>query len=117
MKTTFSADERFRYFEKLVALFPGAELKGATIPYTSVNGNMYSYLSKDGFLALRLPEKTRIDFLEKYKANLVISYGIVQKEYVHVPDTLIKKTSELKPYFAASLRYAEGLKPKPGKKK
>jgi hypothetical protein len=45
------------------------------------------------------------------------AYGIVQKEYVAVPDTLLKKTAELKPWFEISYRYASGLKVKPSKKK
>lgn len=116
MKKSITADERSALFEKLVSSYPGVEVKGATIPYTSVNGNMYSYVSKDGFVALRLPEKIREDFLNKYKTTPVTSYGVVQKEYVTVTDALLQKTAELKPYFAASVEYASGLKPKPTKK-
>src|SRR5580698_3380003 len=93
-------DEKELLYNQLVATHPEAERKGDTIPYTSLNGNMYSYLSKDGFVALRLAEDARKKFLEKYKTTLVTAYGIVQKEYVTVPDSLLKKTSELKPYFA-----------------
>lgn len=35
-------------YEKLVATNPGIERKGATVPYTSINGHMFSYLSKGG---------------------------------------------------------------------
>src|SRR5579859_6519824 len=104
-------------YEKLVATQPGVERKGATVPYTAVNGNMLSYLSKAGVLALRLPEEMREAFLKKYKARLCVQYGIVQKEYVEVPDALLAKTAELKPFFAASFAYAKGLKPKPSAKK
>jgi hypothetical protein len=51
---------------------------------------MYSYFTKDGFLALRLPEDVREAFFKKYKTTLVTTYGIVQKEYMVVPDTLEK---------------------------
>ena len=109
--------DKLALYEKLVATLPTVERKGATVPYTSVNGNMFSYLSKAGVLALRLPEDKREAFLKKYKAKLCTQYGIVQKEYVEVPDALLKKTAELKPYFAASLAYAQGLKAKPPAKK
>jgi hypothetical protein len=69
---------------------------------------------------LRLPEEERIKFIEKYKTKLVEQYGIIQKEYVAVPDSLLKKTSELKRYFDISYKYVSSLKPKPttkGKKK
>jgi hypothetical protein len=109
--------DKVELYEKLVATLPGVERKGATMPYTSLNGNMFSYLSKDGKLELRLPEDARNAFLKKYKAKLCEQYGIVQKEYVEVPDALLKKTSELKPYFALSFSYVGSLKPKPTTKK
>src|SRR3569833_1308267 len=116
MTQRVSADERENLFKQLVSTCPGAVLKGTNVPYTSVNGNMYSYLSKDGFLALRLPEKLREEFLKKYKTTLVTAYGIVQKEYVVVPDTVLQK-KEIESYFAASFAYTRGLKAKPSKKK
>jgi TfoX/Sxy family transcriptional regulator of competence genes len=109
--------EKTALYNKLVATLPAAERKGDTVPYTSLNGNMYSYLSKDGFLALRLGKDDREAFLEKYNTTLVYAYGIIQKEYVTVPDSLLMKTDELKSYFELSYRYASTLKPKPKKKK
>jgi hypothetical protein len=113
MSKEISMEEKVELYNKLVASHTKAVRKGATIPYTSLNGNMYSYLSKDGFVALRLPENERAPFLKKYKTTLALSYGIVQKEYVTVPDTLLKKTSELKPWFDLSYEYVNSLKPKP----
>lgn len=109
--------DKVELYEKLVATLPGVERKGATLPYTSLNGNMFSYLSKTGKLELRLPEEARDAFIKKYKAKLCEQYGIVQKEYVEVPDALLKKTAELTPYFALSFSYVGSLKPKPTTKK
>ncbi|MBS1913871.1 MAG: hypothetical protein JST22_17920 [Bacteroidetes bacterium] len=109
--------EKLALYEKLVATIPDVERKGATVPYTSVNGNMFSYLSKDGVLALRLPAEARDAFIEKYNTRLCEQYGIVQKEYVEVPDALLKKTAELKKYFAQSYAYVSALKPKPTTRK
>jgi hypothetical protein len=104
-------------YEKLVATNPSIELKGATVPYTSVNGNMFSYMSKEGKLELRLPDGTREAFLKKYKAKLCEAYGKVQPEYVEVPDALLASTRELKKFFDASYAYAGSLKPKATAKK
>ena len=112
-----TTEERVELYNKLVAMLPDVERKGATIPYTSKNGNMFSYVSKDGFVALRLGVAAREAFLKKYKTTLVTAYGIVQKEYVTVPDTLLKKTNELKEYFDLSYEYVSSLKPKPTTKK
>jgi hypothetical protein len=108
--------EKLTLLEKLVEAVPGIEKKGDTIPYTSLNGHMFSYLSKDGTYALRLPEKEREPFLKKYKTKLMEAYGIVQKEYVTVPEKLFKNTKELKPYFKMSFDYVSSLKPKRTKK-
>jgi hypothetical protein len=100
-------------YEKLVATSPKIERKGASVPYTSLNGHMFSYLAADGSMALRLSETDRESFTKKYKAPLAAFYGVVQKEYVVVPDALLKKTAELKKYFDLSYGYVNSLKPKP----
>ena len=104
---------RGELYDAMVSSHPEGVRKGDTVPYTSINGNMYSFLSKDGFVGLRLPEEERVKFLDKYKTTLAKQYGIVQKEYVNVPDSLLLKSVELAPYFAMSHRYAGSLKPKP----
>jgi len=37
-------------YEKLIATDPSIERKGATIPYTSANGKMFTFLSPTGEL-------------------------------------------------------------------
>jgi hypothetical protein len=104
--------DNLHFYKKLVKTNPKIELKGATVPYTSCNGHMFSYLEKDGSLGLRLPTEVRENFLKKYKTPLFVSYGIVKKEYVLVPDKLFKNTKKLKPYFDISFEYVKSLKPK-----
>jgi hypothetical protein len=109
--------DKLALYEKLVATNPKVELQGATVPYTSLNGHMFSYLSKEGKLELRLPAAEREAFLKKYKAKLCEAYGRVQDEYVEVPDALLSSTKELKKFFDSSYEYAASLKPKPTSKK
>ena len=56
-------------------------------------------------------------FSKKYKTTLFEAYGSVMKEYVVVPDSLLKKTPELAKYLKMSYDYAKTLKPKPTSKK
>jgi hypothetical protein len=109
--------EKLGLYEKLVATNPNVERKGDTVPYTSLNGHMFSYLSKEGKLALRLPAGEREAFLKKYKAKLCEAYGRVQPEYVEVPDSLLSLTRELKKFFDSSYEYVGSLKPKPTTRK
>jgi hypothetical protein len=62
--------EKLALHEKLVATNPHVERKGATVAYTSISGHMFSYLSEDVKLALRLPAAEREAFLKKYQATL-----------------------------------------------
>ena len=99
-------------YEKLIATNPKIERKGAGFPYTAHNGHMFSQLTKDGRMILKLPPDALEKFLKTYKTTLSVQYGVVQKEYVVVPDGLLKKTTELKPFFALSHSYVASLKPK-----
>lgn len=105
--------EKLAQYERLVATQPEVKRKGATNPYSSMNGNMFSRLDPSGTLSLRLPSGPREEFLAKYGTKLYESYGIVQKEYVTVPDALLANTEELTPYFAMSVAYVGSLKAKP----
>jgi hypothetical protein len=115
-KSDIPAD-KLQLYEKLVATNPNVKRKGAANPYTSLNGHMFSLLQPPGTLALRLPEGQREEFLKKYMTKLFEAYGAVMREYVTVPDALLKNTKELQKYFESSYEYVKSLKPKPTKKK
>ena len=105
--------DKLELYEKLVAKFPDIDRKGAANPYTSVNGHMFSFMTKEGTLALRLSAEGREKFVKKHKTDPVIQYNTVMKEYVAVPDELLQNTTRLKKDFAASYEYVSSLKPKP----
>ena len=104
--------DKLAHYEKLIETNPAIQRKGAANPYTSLNGHMFSRLDPSGRMALRLPAEEREKFLKKYDSTLFKSYGIVQKEYVEVPDRLLANTRELQQYFDLSIRYVRTLKPK-----
>ena len=114
--STIPAD-RLEQYGRAVATLPGVERKGATVPYTSVNGNMFSFLTPTGSLALRLPEDERDAFIERFGTGLHEAHGTVMKEYVSVPDDLLADAAALAPYLASSFAYASALKPKPTTRK
>ena len=99
-------------YDALVASRSGLERKGKTMPYTSINGHMFSFLTPDGVLALRLPAPDRDGFLETYRTRPVEQHGAVLKEYVAVPPDLLDRLEELRPWFDRSFDYVSSLKPK-----
>ena len=104
------------HYDRLIAAIPGLERKGNTLPYTSINGHMFSFLDRNGTLGLRLPQTERDEFLKKYKTTLCVQYGAVLKEYVTAPEKLLSDTKTLKRYMMISQAYVASLKPKPTKK-
>ena len=110
-KSTIPA-EKLALYEKLLATDPKIERKGDVHPYTSLNGHMFSYLDQTGVMGLRLPADEVEKFLKKYKTTVFKSYGVIKKDYVTIPDTLLAKTNELKKYLEISYEYAKTLKPK-----
>jgi len=105
--------EKVALFDKLIATIPEIERKGDTNPYTSHNGNMFTHLTPDGIFSIRLSEKDLEAFIKKYKTKLLEIYGITKKDFAVVPDDLLKKTNELKPYLQKSFDHVKTLKPKP----
>src|SRR5688500_5660956 len=105
--------EALARYDLLLAGSPEVVRKGASMPYTSLNGHLFSFLTPEGKLALRLPAAEREAFLARYETKVCEQHGSVMKEYVEVPDALFGQTAELQPFFAASVAYVGTLKPKP----
>ena len=108
--------DKLEAYDELIATVPEIERKGVSMPYTSANGHMFSHLSKEGSMGLRLPKEDREVFLKKYDTTLYEQHGAIMKEYVTVPDELLKDTDEMKVYLEISYTYVKSLKPKPTKK-
>jgi hypothetical protein len=96
-------------YETLIATVPGLERKGDANPYTSMNGNMFTLLDQSSRLAIRLPEDKREEFLKKYKTTLFEAYGAVMKEYVAVPDAMLKNTKEFEEVPGIQLRICQDV--------
>jgi hypothetical protein len=105
--------KRLSLYERVVGATPGVERKGATMPYTSRGGHMFSFLDPTGTMALRLPGDAREEFLTRYGAELAVQHGRTMKEYVIVPDDLLERTTELQTWLVRSHEWIGTLKPKP----
>lgn len=82
------------------------------MPYTSVNGHMFSFLFKEKIIGVRLSKKDREEFITNYNSKLMQQYGRIMKEYVEVPKEIINDTNILSIYLQKSYEYVSKLKPK-----
>ncbi len=109
---------KLELYKRLIDAHPEIELKGGLkLPYTSCQGHMFSQLTKAGTVGLRMGKVEREAFIAEYDSALLVTYGTVMKEYVAVPDHLLRDTGKLLPYLEQSYAYAKTLKPKPSKRK
>ncbi len=103
-------------YDLIVSKIPGMERKGTNLPYTSMNGNMYSMMRKDGTLGIRLSTEDREDFIKKYQTVPFENYGSMIKEYVEIPENVLMDTETMTFYMKLSHEYVKTLKSKPTKK-
>ena len=104
--------DRLALYEDLVTSVDGVERKGAANPYTSRNGYMTSFIDKEGEVSIRLDKPDRVAFIEQYDSRLSTQYGKQMKEFVVVPDGLLERQDELRPWFARSWEWVGTLAPK-----
>jgi hypothetical protein len=90
----------------------GLERLGKTMPYTSLNGNMFSYVDKDGSVAIRFSKPDLERLLKDHDAEMMVSYGAVMKEYLKVPEAVVTNSGELLKWMKLSFKYAKTLKAK-----
>jgi len=103
-------------YEAVVAAHLGLAPKGKKMPYTALNGNMFSFLDPDGRICVRLAKEDVAAFNAKYGTGPVVQYGAVMKEYVALPQAVIDDSEQRSALFAQSLAFARTLKPKPTKR-
>lgn len=82
-------EDLIEIYELAIAAANGIERKGKANPYTSANGHMFSQISKDDELGIRLPKAMQIELSETYGAGPFKSYGATMRDYVCLtPDML-----------------------------
>lgn len=104
-------EDRLALYDNLVDAVPGFDRLGVNMPYTAVNGYMFSMMTKSGTFGIRLSKEDQADFLEKYDSGPFKNYGSTMKDYVHVPDDLLERTDELKPYLKKAFDYFSSIEP------
>ncbi|MGA7688303.1 MAG: hypothetical protein WCA29_03640 [Jiangellales bacterium] len=92
------------------------EVKGAKNPYTASNGNMFSFLTADGTMALRMSDELAVEFSASYDTGPVVQYGSVMRGYLSVPQALLDDTDALVPWFDGASAWIGTLPAKSTKK-
>jgi len=104
--------DRLTLYDELVASVEGIDRKGAANPYTSRNGYMTSFIDKAGEVSLRLSRADQAEFIESYDTRIPVQYGKNMPDFVVVPNDLLERQDELRPWFVRSWEFVGTLDPK-----
>lgn len=96
-------------YRALVERFFDDRVKGKANPYTSMNGNMFSFLDKAGVICLRMSKDDRIAYSQEFGTGDVIQYGSVMRGYVAIPEDRLDEPDSLEKAFASCLSFARSL--------
>ncbi len=64
---------------------------------------MFSFLSKEGIMGLRLSPSDREEFIKQFNSKLLKQYGSMMKEYVEVPNSLLSNKKTMKNFFKRAM--------------
>ena len=103
--------DRLELYESAVGRVDELERKGATMPYTSHNGHMTSFLDKEGTVAIRLSPDDREEFVSAFDSRVTVQHGREMKEFAEVPDALLEDTAEFGEWLRRSYEWVATLKP------
>ncbi|MGB0403724.1 MAG: hypothetical protein ACPGEG_06455 [Salibacteraceae bacterium] len=96
-------------YDELVSKCPRFERKGKTVPYTSANTHMFSFLNKDGELGFRFSKEVQEKYIEEWNSDYMKSHGAFMKGYVLVPIEMQKDLDKLAVYLNESYDYVMSL--------
>ncbi len=100
-------------YDRLLGPDARHERRGKTLPHTSANGHMYSFVSAYGEVCLRLPEDSRREFQEHHGGGEVVQHGRVMKDCVAVATALLlDHPEEVLSVLDESLEWVLSLQPK-----
>jgi hypothetical protein len=71
-----------------------------------------SLIDKEGEVSIRLDEGDRERFIQQYESRISMQYGRQMKEFVVVPDSLLERPDEIRPWFVRSWEWVGALEPK-----
>ena len=105
-------ENRLSLYDQAIAMCEDFTRKGKSMPYTSVNGHMFSQLNKDGQLGIRLSKENREAFGQEYPVEPFLSYKSVMKDYVLIPEPMWEDLGKIAALLKQGHQYALSLPPK-----
>lgn len=105
-------EENLKRYDELVAQCSRFDRKGKTVPYTSANGHMFSFLNKDAEMGIRFSKEVQEKYFQAFNTSFFTSHGATMKGYILIPDQLLTDSKKLISLLDESFDYVMSLDPK-----
>ena len=117
MKLRNSPEALVATFDEVLPGPPATKRKMFGFPAGFINGNMFMGLFEDS-LILRLPPELRDELIQLHGAKpFAPMAGRIMKEYVALPESLVRDREKLSAWVGKALVHGESLEPKAAKAK
>ncbi len=103
---------KLKVYDELIAKSERFKRKGKTMPYTSSNGYMFTLFNKEDDIGIRLSKESQAKFIADYGSGPYFSHGATMKDYVKVPEKMLKDLDYLSKYIEESFDFVNSLPPK-----
>ena len=107
-----SRDEKIKLYDAIIEAHTESIRKGKNNPYTSMNGHMYSMVTKEGQVAIRISKEGRAQYMVEVNPTEVVTYNTIMKEYIEISDEMLKDQKVVLSLLDQSIAYIKTLKPK-----
>ena len=81
--------ETLKRYDELVGKCDRFERKGKTVPYTSANGHMFSFINKANEIGVRFSKEVQEKYIQQFDSSLYHSHNAIMKGYVLIPETVL----------------------------
>ncbi len=105
-------EDKVAHYNKIVAQTNQFDRKGKTMPYTSANGYMFSFINKEGEFGIRFSKERCQELMELHNTGIFKSHGATMRDYVHFPAALFKDEKLMLNYLKEGFAHVMSLKPK-----
>jgi len=105
-------EERLKIYDEIVSQCPDIVRKGKSVPYTSANGHMFSFINKAGDLGMRFSLEDQDKYMNEFSTSFFESHGATMKGYILITDAMLKDKDLLIRLLRESHNYVKSLKSK-----
>jgi len=99
-------------YQNAISKCPEIERKGKSVPYTSSNGHMFSFINKDGDLGIRFSKERQQEYFNKYNTSYFHSHGAKMNGYIQITNSMLEDQDLIVELLLESYNYVNSLKPK-----